>query len=820
EAGILTVAAAGNSGNDIRNYPAGYEDPGIVSVAATTRDDAMAFFSSFGAFVDIGAPGFEIISTVPENAYQLLSGTSMAAPHVAGVAALLAAQDPSRNWSAIRNLLLSSGDPLASLARTVTGRRLNARRALTCTDDEITLRMRPDDTSIVTGVGNAMALSVTHVRCADAAGSVSVSVAPGAEVVELADDGTGADHAAGDGTYSALWTPAAAGTYTLSFAGGDEVQVAARTGVVQSPSPATSSDFGHAMAADAQRVLIGAPDEAHAGIDAGAAHLFDAGSGALLRSYHDPGAASGNGFGTAVALHDDLVMIGAPLHDAAEEDEGAAYLFDAATGELLHELANPAPAAADRFGRSVAIMDTTLFVGAPFDDATGTESGRGYLFDRTTGTLLAAIEDPTPFDLEALGYAAAGAGGTVIVSTAYDDDVEYDERQANLKVYDAHAESEGLGSMLFAFDQADEGSGNGFRVAAGRAISVWEDLTVSSYPDISAQDLNSVLSQSIRGAAVFETATGQLIGSLRHAETPGAVAGDEFGTSVAVRDRWAVVGAPGADSAYLFDARTGDLRRSMSLGQTGHNSRFGQSVGVTQDVVFVAASRADSIQQDAGQAYSFPLPPVRGAMKCYRAEGRSPERALHTAADPVGDFSFAPVATRGLCTGARHGRFANADEERRAVCYGARATSQALLPRTIRYRDMLGLRDISLKKLTEICVPAQIDAPPSPFLDRYTCYKSRRAPGTEGFTRRTIDIGDAFEDQSYEILGPEAFCYAATVDGAPPSGPQDHLSCYRVRATAASVFTAPGMSSLDELGTRQLRLKSARSICLPAVVEP
>lgn len=87
EQGVLVVAAAGNQGNQQPVYPACYEN--CLAVAASMPDGSLAPLSSYGDWVDTVAPGFSIYSTLPGNSYGYKSGTSFAAAHVSGLAALL-----------------------------------------------------------------------------------------------------------------------------------------------------------------------------------------------------------------------------------------------------------------------------------------------------------------------------------------------------------------------------------------------------------------------------------------------------------------------------------------------------------------------------------------------------------------------------------------------------------------------------------------------------------------------------------------------------------------------------------------------------------
>jgi subtilisin family serine protease len=136
--GHLFVAAAGNSGLDADldpMYPAAYDLDNIVSVAATDHNDLRAGFSNYGATsVDLGAPGVDIYSSFPGGGYGYLSGTSMATPHVAGVAALIHDLHPTWGFDQIKNVLLSTVDPIPALdGVTVSGGRLNAFAAATGT---------------------------------------------------------------------------------------------------------------------------------------------------------------------------------------------------------------------------------------------------------------------------------------------------------------------------------------------------------------------------------------------------------------------------------------------------------------------------------------------------------------------------------------------------------------------------------------------------------------------------------------------------------------------------------------------------------------
>jgi len=127
-AGIVFVAAAGNSSNNndlYPSYPATYDNANVVSVASLDSSGAISSFSNYGATtVDIAAPGRDIASTYPGGQYYYMSGTSMASPHVTGALALLKSYAPSMTWSELKDTLLNTGRPLASLNNLVATRAL------------------------------------------------------------------------------------------------------------------------------------------------------------------------------------------------------------------------------------------------------------------------------------------------------------------------------------------------------------------------------------------------------------------------------------------------------------------------------------------------------------------------------------------------------------------------------------------------------------------------------------------------------------------------------------------------------------------------
>jgi len=131
---VVVVAASGNSGTDQVNYPAGYNR--VISVASTGQNDVRAFSSNYGPSIDLCAPGINILSTVTGGGYGLKTGTSMAAPLVAGLAGLMRSYHPEISVQDLENCLKNTADNVDFMNPNFFGLlgagRINAFNAMSC----------------------------------------------------------------------------------------------------------------------------------------------------------------------------------------------------------------------------------------------------------------------------------------------------------------------------------------------------------------------------------------------------------------------------------------------------------------------------------------------------------------------------------------------------------------------------------------------------------------------------------------------------------------------------------------------------------------
>ena len=188
KAGILSVAAAGNDNTDIDTrpvYPAAFQSDYLITVAATNRYDELwqNFYSgtNYGLkSVALGAPGAEILSTDLHHKYGVRSGTSMAAPHVTGAAALAWSWNPSLSVTEMKSLLMNNGDSIASLkGKTITGKRLNVNKVLAAVPG-FSFKASPEHHQIIAGQSTSFLFDVRSI--ANWEGNITLQIQPDHEL--------------------------------------------------------------------------------------------------------------------------------------------------------------------------------------------------------------------------------------------------------------------------------------------------------------------------------------------------------------------------------------------------------------------------------------------------------------------------------------------------------------------------------------------------------------------------------------------------------------------------------------------------------------
>lgn len=181
--GILFVVAAGNTGSNIDTtpfYPAAYNLPNIIAVTATDSADALPSWANYGSHtIHLAAPGVGIISTIRNDAFATMSGTSMAAPFVAGAAALVLSAPGCTNLTVneLKTVLLNGVDTVASLVgRTVTGGRLNMDKAVSSCSSSADFTVTVSPSSRLSRQGQMVTFTVSISPLAGFSSPVTLSV--------------------------------------------------------------------------------------------------------------------------------------------------------------------------------------------------------------------------------------------------------------------------------------------------------------------------------------------------------------------------------------------------------------------------------------------------------------------------------------------------------------------------------------------------------------------------------------------------------------------------------------------------------------------
>ena len=186
----------------------------------------------------------------------------------------------------------------------------------------------------------------------------------------------------------------------------------------QSSDVAANDRFGWSVAVSITRIVVGAPYEDTTATGAGSAYIFDM-NGNELAKIQASDAAGYDEFGNSVACSDTRIVVGAQYEDTTANGAGSAYIFDIDGNELAKIQASDA-AVYDQFGKSVACSDTRIVVGVPYEDTTASDAGSSYIFD-IDGNELAKIQASDAGSGDRFGNAVAVSNSRIVVGAPYED---------------------------------------------------------------------------------------------------------------------------------------------------------------------------------------------------------------------------------------------------------------------------------------------------------------------------------------------------------------------------------------------------------------
>lgn len=388
--------------------------------------------------------------------------------------------------------------------------------------------------------------------------------------------------------------PAIAASAALIALGAEGVQatpvVITESLHIQNPDPEYGDLFGHSVAISGGYAIIGDYDDAVQGRGGtGAAYLYDVRTGAQIRQFAIDGGVADGGVGWWVGIDGDTAIIGTPV----DTPNGAAYLFDVTTGAQTAALSAMDGAVGDAFGLSVDLSANTAIVGASGVDASAWNSGAAYVFDASTGEQLSKL---TPSDggradyfgadvaidaeIAIVGARAADAGGVSYAGSAYLFHAQTGEQIAKLTadapefagyfgidvdvqngVAVVGAPGEGRNGAAYLFDAAtgerlhrltapDADQGDNF----GRSVALWGDVVVVAASR--ASSTTRVVNDGV--LYLFDVTTGDFISKLVVENASGA---SFIGYSAAMSDGVVIAAAINAHAsgdavgaAFIFDA--------------------------------------------------------------------------------------------------------------------------------------------------------------------------------------------------------------------------------------------------------------------------
>ena len=384
---------------------------------------------------------------------------------------------------------------------------------------------------------------------------------------------------------------------------------------ILNPSPDDGDGFGTGVSLSGGKALIGANTDDTTGSNSGRAYLYDSVSGSLLQTFENPTPAANDQFGQSVSLSGNRALIGAQNDSTGGASAGAAYLFDTTTGALARTFANPGapPNVLDNFGHSVALSGNQALISAIGNDigttTAGRDAGAAYLFDTATGALLQTFLNPTPANRDFFGDDVALFGNRALISTIGDD-------TAALNAGAAYLFDTLTGALLHTFLNPTPELNNAFGNNDNFGFSV-----ALSGTRIAIGAPNENVNGFHNGAVyLYDLATFDLVSTLL-IPTPNKDTEEFLGNDVALSGDFVLAGAPFRNfgpatsqkdlgAAFLFDAVTGAFLQEFDDAAPNINDGFGFSVALDGGDALVAATGDLVGTKKVGQVFTYHAPPA------------------------------------------------------------------------------------------------------------------------------------------------------------------------------------------------------------------
>jgi len=382
-------------------------------------------------------------------------------------------------------------------------------------------------------------------------------------------------------------------------------------------------NFGYRLATSGLYTIAGANFEDDAGgAGSGKAYVFNNSTGALVTTLHNPnayGTSANDNFGYSVGVSNKYLIVGAHYEDdVGGVQSGKAYIYNDAG--LLWTLDNPNAydtSANDNFGRAVAISDTYAIVGAYLEDeASGSGSGKAYIFDVETGLLVMTLDNPNAYLASAsdlFGLSVAISDTHAVVGALGENNTVGDSNSGMVYIYKIEEEKP---TYQLKWPKADP---NLYTGVAGVSYFGWHADISASYIAISARNEADPSGSNSGKVYIFDKSHGGYIRTISNPNAYSTSVQDYFGQAVEMTDTYLAVSAHSEDDAsgtnsgkvYIFDPSTGTLLRTIDNPNpvsTSTSDFFGNLMAMSDSNTYlaIASSFEDNVAgDDAGRVYLY-----------------------------------------------------------------------------------------------------------------------------------------------------------------------------------------------------------------------